>query len=71
MKKCYECQVEMIEKYGIRPGKHGTGYTENFMYIVTDEKEHYGRKASQQWVKCRICPNCGKIEMYIDPSNLK
>lgn len=68
-KKCSECNVEMIEKYGIRPGEYAEGFTKKFIYITTSD--HYGKKVSRKSVKCRICPNCGKIEMFIDPEDLK
>ena len=71
MKKCIDCNIEMIEKYGIRPGEHATGHTDHFLYLVKDDNQHYGIKLNQKWVRCRICPNCGKIELFIDPSNLK
>jgi hypothetical protein len=71
MKKCVDCNVEMIEGYGIRPGKHGRGHTDEFLYLVKDGSEHFGIKINQSWIKCRVCPNCGKIELYIEPEKLK
>jgi len=71
MKKCIECNIEMIEKHGIRPGEHATGHTDQFLYLVKDDNDHFGIKLNQKWIRCRICPKCGKIELFIDPLDLK
>lgn len=70
MKKCIECNVDMKENYGIRPGRHATGHTDRFLYIVGNDNDHFGIKISHDWIKCRICPKCGKIELYLDPTLL-
>lgn len=71
MKKCNECNVEMTEGLGIRADE-GVSVDNKFkLYIVKNEESYYGRRLSDNEVKCRICPNCGKVELYINPDDLK
>lgn len=71
MKKCSECNIEMVEGLGIRADE-GVSIDNKFkLYIVKNEQSYYGRRLSKKEVKCRICPICGKVELYMDPNALK
>lgn len=79
MKKCTECNVEMFEN-GTIEGQHPfeigmDGHTDIRVSIPTDEKTSFlGLKLDKRITarpKVRICPNCGKIELYIDPEDIK
>ena len=73
MKKCSDCNIEMLEKYNVIPGERITKYIEpNLLYVVVAENNYYNaEKISDNYVKCRICPKCGKIELYANPDDLK
>ena len=74
MKKCDDCGCEMIENCSLS-GKHPyevdvkqrvdisvnipTGEKTNFLGIPCEVSNRYG-------VKARVCPRCGKIELYAD-----
>ena len=70
MKKCTDCDVEMSEGYGIRVDEPKSVDNEYRIYITNNEKEYFGKRISENEVKCRICPKCGKIELYINPDDL-
>ncbi len=78
MKKCSDCNMEMIDAslYG-KPRfidrEHDinkfyvdvkTGNTVTFLGLTTDETKRTSLRA-------RVCPNCGKVELYINPDELK
>ena len=73
MKKCSDCNIEMIEKYNIVPGERIIQYIEpNLLYVVEANNNYQNvKKISDNYVKCRMCPNCGKIELYANPEDLK
>ena len=74
MKKCQDCNCDMIENCSIS-GKHPfevdfnqrvdisvsipTGQKKGFLGIPCETSNRYGLKA-------RVCPQCGKIELYAD-----
>lgn len=78
MKKCSECNVEMVDGslYGepmfmdmkhdidqfyvnVKTGKTTT----SFLMIPVDETKKVE-------LKVRVCPICGKVELYINPAEL-
>lgn len=74
MKICKDCNVEMIEN-GRLEGQHPfeigvDGESEISVIIPTNEKASFFGfkydKTIEKEVKARICPKCGKIELYID-----
>lgn len=73
MKKCNECNVEMID--GKLEGQHPfeigvDGRTDMFVQIQTGEKKKFlGFEYDgtvRKPIKTRICPNCGKVELYVE-----
>lgn len=70
MKKCFECNVEMIDNLGIRSDESNSINNSYKLYIIKNPQSFFGRRASKKEVSCRICPNCGKVELYIDPNEL-
>ena len=72
MKKCNDCNVEMIEDCiieGQHPFEIGSdGRTDISIHIPTGEKgKFFGveyNKTKALRLKARICPSCGKIELY-------
>ena len=71
MKKCTDCNIEMKEGFGIRADEQVSINNTFKLYIVKNDKDYYGHRISKNDVKCRICPNCGKVELYINPEDLK
>ena len=79
MKKCNDCNIEMIDNCiveGQHPFEVGTnGRTDISIHIPTNEKGNflgveYDKKISLP-LKARVCPNCGKVESYVDLKNKK
>ncbi|MBR1376409.1 MAG: hypothetical protein IJ565_01145 [Bacilli bacterium] len=79
MKKCNDCNVEMIDNCiieGQHPFELGVdGASEISIHIPTDEKGSFlgfkYDKVKEIKLKARICPKCGKIELYINPEDMK
>lgn len=71
MKKCKDCNVEMLEDLGIRADEQTSIDNMFRLYIIKKPRDYYGKRISKDEVKCRICPECGKVELYINPDNLK
>lgn len=67
MKKCSDCNIEMIDSLGIRADEQVSIDNMFKLYIIKNPEDYYGRRVSEHEVKCRICPECGKVELYIDP----
>ncbi len=78
MKRCSECNIEMldgnlygeprfidmdhdIDKFYV---KIKTGNTTSFLGFNIDETKTLK-------LNVKICPNCGKVEMYINPNEIK
>ena len=68
MKKCSDCNVEMIEGYGIRADEKVSIDNKYRLYITKNDTAYYGRRLFDTEVKCRICPECGKVELYVVPN---
>ena len=81
MKKCNDCNIEMVENAKIN-GQHPfelgiEGASDIFISFTNGkrevknifgkikEKENYYEKE----LKARICPNCGKVELYVEIEN--
>lgn len=78
MKKCSDCNVEMIDNCtisGHQPLKVGMeGKTNIFVQVPTGEVGDFLGisldMSSNVQFKARICPKCGKMELYINPNEL-
>lgn len=74
--KCIRCNVEMLEsteKRIIRVNTAGGHPTEDLQVINIGVKKTLFFKDEFKDVdlKCRVCPNCGMMEKYITPDDLK
>lgn len=76
MIKCDRCNVEMKEDADIHTDYVG-GYSFDEQIFITYEagnittknifgKEQEKEKYESKQVKCRFCPQCGKVELFID-----
>lgn len=74
MKKCTECNVDMIENCYVE-GQHpfelgADGRTDVSVHIPTGEQGKFlgftYDKENEYNLKARVCPKCGKVETYID-----
>lgn len=77
MKKCSECDIEMIDG-----DLHGEPFVFDMDHEINDfsiiaktgnQKKFLGfnydeRKEAK--LKSRFCPKCGKVELYINPNDL-
>lgn len=77
MKKCNECNLEMIEECRIK-GTHPYEYNVNksveiYMHIPTGQKRNilgFQYDVTKPCkLKARICPKCGKVELYTELNN--
>jgi len=76
MKKCNECNIEMIENTNLHTDYvGGTSFDEQIYlsYIngsITTKnifgKEKVKSNYINERVKARVCPSCGKVELFID-----
>ncbi len=72
MKKCNDCGVEMIEDTNLHTDYVGGVSFDEQIYV--DYKDEVNgtkmllsnEKHSIKRVKARVCPNCGKVELYVD-----
>ena len=62
----------MIEDASIHTDFIGGGSVKNELFLTYDDEEHgtkplFGnKKISTRRVEARVCPNCGKVELYVD-----
>ena len=78
MKKCNECNIEMINNCvieGQHPFEIGVDGKSNIsIHIPTNEKESFlginYDKTIKLKLKARVCPNCGKVELYVDSEKM-
>ena len=68
MKKCSDCNVEILEGYGIRADEKISIDNKYRLYITKNEEDYYGKRFFKSVIKCRICPECNKVELYIIPN---
>ena len=72
MKKCKDCNIEMIEDTNLHTDYvGGVSYEEQIFLDYNDEingsKVLFGnKKISKRRLKARVCPNCGNVELYVD-----
>lgn len=72
MKKCNDCNVEMIEKTNLHTDYVGGVRFEEQIFLDYDDELHgikplFGnKKISKKRIKARVCPQCGKVELYVD-----
>ena len=77
MKKCSECNIDMINNCvieGQHPFELGVdGRTDISIHVPTNEKGSFlGIKYDKTFdlnLKARVCPKCGKVELYVDLSD--
>ena len=78
MKKCSECNVEMIEDWVI-DGQHpfelgADGRTDISVHVPTNEEGSFlgikYDKTIELDLKARVCPKCGKVELYVNSEKL-
>ena len=72
MKICKDCNVEMIEDTNIHTDYVGGVDFETQIYLDYADDENgskmlfSNKKVSRKKVKARVCPKCGKVELYVD-----
>lgn len=73
MKKCSECNIEMIEETNLHTDFVGGYKMEEKIYLSYSNnkevrKNIFGINSNHvtKVVKARVCPNCGKVELFID-----
>ena len=72
MKKCSDCNIEMVEDTSLHTNHiGGVKYEEQIYLDYKDDENGFkmpfsSKKISINRVKARICPNCGKVELYVD-----
>ena len=72
MKKCSDCNVDMIEGAKIEGQQHfeigPDGHFRIYLTIPTGKKILGFEKTVHTEPQVRICPECGKVELYIVPN---
>lgn len=60
MRKCFRCNVEMVENLDVKVegGAYGLKATQQGVF-----KDNLGK------FKCAVCPECGYTEIYIQDTN--
>lgn len=72
MKKCKDCNVEMIECSSLHTDYvGGVKFEEQILLDYDDEKNgtkmlFSNKKVSKKRLKARVCPSCGVVELYVD-----
>ena len=76
MKKCENCNVEMIENTNLHTDYVGGVTYEEQIYLsyvngTTTAKNIFGKEREKEnnvtkRVKARVCPNCGKVELFVE-----
>ena len=76
MKKCSDCNVEMIEKTELHTDYVGGVSFEEQIYLTyvngtRTAKSLFGQEKEKETyttnrVRARVCPKCGKVELYVD-----
>lgn len=72
MKKCKDCNVEMIECSSLHTNYvGGVKFEEQIFLDYEDEKNGINmlfnnKKMSKKRVKARVCLSCGLVELYVD-----
>ena len=79
MTKCNNCNVEMIENAkleGQHPFELGPdGRTDISIHIPTGKQGSFlgikYEKSTKLNLLVRVCPNCGKVELYVDIDKIR
>ncbi len=72
MKKCGDCNVEMINGESLHTNYVGGVSYEEQIYLEYEDNINGSsrlfdnKKYSTKRIKARICPSCGKVELYVD-----
>ena len=72
MKICNDCNVEMINSKNLHTGYVGGVNFEEEIFLDYKNEEHGSKllfskeKYSKKRVMARVCPKCGKVELYVD-----
>ena len=72
MKQCSDCKVDMIEDTSIHTDYVGGTSFDERIYLDYEDEEHgtklllSKKKISKKQIKARVCPKCGKVELYVD-----
>ena len=72
MKKCNECNVEMLNGESIHTDYvGGVSFDQQIFLDYEDEKNgtkllFSNKKYSKKRIKARVCPKCGKVELYVN-----
>ena len=72
MKKCSDCNTIMVEDTNLHTHYVGGVSYEKQIYLTYEDEENGkksligGKKISTKRVYARVCPNCGKVELYVD-----
>ena len=72
MKKCKDCNVEMIEGSSLHTEYVGGIKYEEQIFLDYDDEQNgtkmlfSNKKMSKKRIKARICPKCGLVELYVD-----
>lgn len=79
MKKCDQCNIEMIDNTSLHTDYVGGISFEEQIYLSyvdgkTKSKNIFGKEQEvdnefTERVMARVCPKCGKVELYIDVNN--
>lgn len=72
MKKCSECNIEMINGESLHTDYVGGASFEEQIFVDYVDEENgtkmlFGnKKYSKKRINARVCPKCGKVELYVD-----
>lgn len=72
MKRCSDCNIEMIGNTNLHIDYVGGVSFEEQIFLDYDDEINgtkmlfSDKKISKRRVKARVCPNCGKVELYVD-----
>ena len=72
MKMCSDCNIPMIEDTNLHTDYVGGVSFEEQIYLDYNDEINgtkmlfSDKKISKKRLKARVCPNCGKVEMYVD-----
>ena len=72
MKKCNDCNIMMIDETNLHTDFVGGVSFDEQIYLTYDDEENgnkplfSSKKISTKRVKARVCPKCGKVELYVD-----
>ena len=69
MKECKDCNVEMIDAIRFE-GEHPFQVGKDSQSKIKLHTKGKGIFNNVLDVKARYCPNCGKVELYIDTNRL-